>query len=263
MKQVMILPRIARERSKSGLYHIMLRGTNRQYIFHDEEDNVRFLETLDRCRKKSKINVYGWCLMSNHVHLLIGEGAEDISTTIKRIGVSYAWYYNRKYKTIGHLFQDRYKSEKVDSDEYLMTVIRYIHQNPVKAGIVGRAVEWKWSSCDGYYCKTDYPVGLLDVELILGMISEKREKAIEQFIIHNELENSDTCLDDMKKIRLTDREASDEIRKIAKGYEITEIKSLPKEKRELIFREVKRIEGLSLRQAARILGVSHVLKYTA
>jgi putative transposase len=96
----MILPRVARERSKSGIYHIMLRGTNRQEICHDDEDNVRFLETLDRYRKKSKIKVYGWCLLGKHVHLLIGEGEEGISTTIKRMGKNYAWFYNWKYKTI-------------------------------------------------------------------------------------------------------------------------------------------------------------------
>jgi putative transposase len=256
---VIIVPRTARDRSSSGMYHIMLRGTNRQEIFHDDEDHDRFLETLDQYGKKRKMKVYGWCLMGNHVHLLVGEGEEDISATIKRMGISYAWFYNRKYNTIGHLFQDRFKSEKVDSDDYLMTVIRYIHQNPVKAGIVKKAAEWKWSSCGGYYGKTYYPVGLLDVDLILGMISEKRETAIEQFILYNELENNDTCLDDIQKARLTDIEALEEIRKIADGYEITEIKSLPKEKRELIFKAIKGIEGLSLRQAARILGVSHVL----
>lgn len=198
----------------------MLRGTNRQEIFHDDEDNVRFLETLERYRKKSKIKVYGWCLMGNHVHLLIGEGEEGISTTIKRMGISYAWFYNWKYKTIGHLFQDRFKSEKVDSDEYLITVIRYIHQNPVKAGITKRTIEWKWSSCYGYNDKTYYPTGLLDVDLILGIISVNKDKAIDQFIIYNELENNDSCLDDIKKVRLTDREVSDEIRKITKGYEL-------------------------------------------
>jgi putative transposase len=181
---VIIVPRTARDRSSSGMYHIMLRGTNRQEIFHDDEDHDRFLETLDRYSKKRKMKVYGWCLMGNHVHLLVGEGEEDISATIKRMGISYAWFYNRKYNTIGHLFQDRFKSEKVDSDDYLMTVIRYIHQNPVKAGIVKKAAEWKWSSCGGYYGKTYYPVGLLDVDLILGMISEKRETAIEQFILY-------------------------------------------------------------------------------
>jgi putative transposase len=258
-RELMSLPRMARERSKSGIYHIMMRGTNRQEIFHDDEDCIRFLETLNRYKKKSKIKVYGWCLMGNHTHLLIQEGEEDISTTIKRIGISYVWFYNSKYKTIGHLFQDRFKSEKVDNDEHLLTVIRYIHQNPVKAGIAKRAIEWKWSSCCGYYGKAYYPPGLLDVNLVLGILSSNRDKAIDEFIKHNELENNDACLDDVKKVRLTDSEASEEIKRIVKRYEITEIKSLPKEEKEVIFREVKKVEGLSLRQAARILGVSHVL----
>lgn len=94
-------------------------------------------------KKKSKYEMYAWCLMNNHVHLLLKEGIEPISTTMKRIGVSFVWYYNGKYNTNGHLFQDRFKSEKVESDQYLLTVIRYIHQNPVKAGIVKSVDEWK------------------------------------------------------------------------------------------------------------------------
>ncbi len=74
----------------------MLRGTNRQEIFHEDEDNIRLLETLDRYREKNKLKVYGWCLMGNHAHLLIEEGNEDLSITIKRINISYAWFYNRK-----------------------------------------------------------------------------------------------------------------------------------------------------------------------
>lgn len=108
------MPRRAREKSESKIYHVMLRGANRQEIFHDEEDYLRFLETLEKLKKKAEIKVYGWCLMGNHVHLLMGEGREELSTTMKRIGVSFAWYYNWKYNTTGHLFQDRFRSEKVE-----------------------------------------------------------------------------------------------------------------------------------------------------
>lgn len=73
--------------------------------------------------------------MSNNAHILAGEGQEDISVTFKRIGVSYAWFYKWKYYAVGHVFQDRFKSEKVEYDAYLMTVIRYIHRNLIKAGI--------------------------------------------------------------------------------------------------------------------------------
>lgn len=250
------MPRHARQKSKSGIYHIILRGANRQGIFHDDEDKLKFLEILDRYKRKSEIKVYGWCLMGNHIHLLMGEGKESLSVTMKRIGVSYVWYYNWKYKTTGHLFQDRYKSEKIEDDEYILTVTRYIHQNPVKAGIVRSPGDWKWSSCSGYYSRNCYPPGLLNIELILGMFSEEKDTAIRRFMNYNELANEDKCLDDDIRKRLTDEEARKEIEKKIQGYGIAEIKGLPKVKRDEVILQLKEIDGLSQRQTARILGIS-------
>ncbi|WP_330571508.1 transposase [Serpentinicella alkaliphila] len=93
-----------REKSESGIYHVIIRGANRQEIFHDDEDCLRFLETLEKYKVKSAIKIYGWCLMNNHIHLLIEEGKEELSTTMKRIGVSFVGYYHLKYDTTGHLF---------------------------------------------------------------------------------------------------------------------------------------------------------------
>ncbi|WP_308160333.1 transposase [Bacillus sp. ISL-77] len=135
------MPRRARVKSGSGIYHIMLRGANRQEIFHDDADCLNFLDLLHKYKLKTKVKIYGWCLMSNHIHLLLREGNEDISTTMKRIGVSFVMYYNWKYGTSGHLFQDRFKSENVENDQYLLTVVRYIHQNPLKARIVKRVYD--------------------------------------------------------------------------------------------------------------------------
>jgi putative transposase len=143
------MPRRARVKCGSGIYHILLRGANRQEIFQDDEDCSNFLDLLHKYKLKTKMKIYGWCLMSTHVHLLLREGNEDILTTMKRIGVSFFLYYNWKYGTSGHLFQDRFKSENVVNDQYLLTVIRYIHQNPLKARIVKRVNEWRWSSCPG------------------------------------------------------------------------------------------------------------------
>ncbi|MDF2524712.1 MAG: hypothetical protein K0R31_2353 [Clostridiales bacterium] len=250
------MSRIARERSRSGIYHVMLRGANRQEIFHDEEDCLRFLETLERYKKKGELRVYGWCLMGNHVHLLLKEGKEELAVTMKRIGVSFAWFYNWKYKTTGHLFQDRYKSEKVESDEYLMAVVRYIHQNPVKAGIVKKPGDWKWSSCQGYYGNGNYAPTLLDSGLILGFFSDERKMGIKGFIEFNETINEDEFLDDTVKTHLTDDEAKIEIKKVIAGYEITEIKGLPKLQRDEIVVRIKKIESLTQRQISRILGIS-------
>ena len=76
------MPRQAREKSESGIYHIILRGANRQEIFHEDEDNIRFLATLEKYTQKSAMKVYGWCLMDNHLHLLLGEGSEELAVTM-------------------------------------------------------------------------------------------------------------------------------------------------------------------------------------
>jgi len=257
------MSRKAREKSESGIYHIILRGANRQEIFHEDADSLRFLETLEKYAQQSETKVHGWCLMGNHVHLLLGEGSEELSITMKRIGVSFVWHYNRKYKTTGHLFQDRFKSEKVESDEYLLTVIRYIHQNPVKAKMVRRAEDWKWSSCRSYYGKNYGLAEFLDGDLILGMFSEDKHKAIAKFKEFNEAENNDKCLDHEVTPRMTDEEARQEIIKHIDKIEIAQVKGLPKTSRDEVLRKVKGIKGVTQRQAARILGVSASLIFKA
>jgi REP element-mobilizing transposase RayT len=112
---VIKLPRNPREVSKSGVYHIMLRGINRQTIFEDDEDIQRLLETIARYKEICKYELYAYCIMSNHVHLLMKETEETISNAIKRISGSYVFWYNKKYERCGHLFQERYKSEAVDN----------------------------------------------------------------------------------------------------------------------------------------------------
>jgi putative transposase len=257
--------RRARQKSSSGVYHIITRGANRQEIFHDEEDRIRFLDTLQKYKIKSEIIMYAWCLMGNHVHLLLKEGNESISTVMKRIGVSYANYYNWKYKTTGHLFQDRFKSENVETVNYLLTATRYIHQNPVKAGIVAKPHEWKWSSCRGYYGETVYPPNLLDPRYLLNIFSPELSTARTRFKIFNERSNQDKCLEDYDGSfrKLSGDEARIEIKKCIGDIEIPQLKSLEREKRNDVLRMVKRIDGVSQRQAARVLGVSVNLLFKA
>jgi len=114
--------------SETGVYHVMLRGNERKDIFIDDEDKVRFLDMLYAKRERESYYLYSYCLMDNHVHLVLKEANDSISRIMRRITTSYAGYFNRKYKRSGHLFQDRYKSENVESDSYLLTVIRYIRK---------------------------------------------------------------------------------------------------------------------------------------
>jgi putative transposase len=259
----MHMPRQARSKSESGIYHVILRGANRQEIFHDDDDNRKLLEILARYKTKSQFSIFAWCLMSNHVHLLVKEGNESLSNTMKRIGVSYVSYYNWKYRANGHLFQDRFGSENVETNRYLLTVIRYIHQNPVKAGIASKVDEWKWSSCLEYYGKDKDQWNLVNNQDILGTLSVNIRDARTLFKEFNEMSNQDQCLDEHFNPRISDDEARIVIKELISQLEIAHVKSLPRVQRNEVLRKLKKIEGLSQRRIARILGVSVNLVFRA
>jgi len=174
------MPRQARIYSETGIYHIMMRGNEKRKIFLDDEDRRRFIYTLFEKASEEKSDIYAYCLMDNHIHLLLHEDGANIARLMKRINVSFVYYFNKKYKRVGHLFQDRYKSEVVDNEEYLLAAVRYIHNNPVKAGIVSSPEEYWWSS---YY---DYINTKKRNELItykiLNLFSENIAVAVKQFI---------------------------------------------------------------------------------
>ncbi len=253
------MPRRAREKSKTGIYHIILRGSNKQEIFHDDEDNSKFIDVLKKYKSISEIKLYGWCLMNNHVHILLEQGKEDLSVTMKRIGVSYAYYYNNKYATTGHLFQDRYLSENVEDERYLLAVLHYIHHNPVKAGMVKNAEDWKWSSCQSYYDNKSSNIVMLDYKFILGIFSNNIETAIKSLKGYNQSNSDIECLDYTPKEKISDNDAKEMMLKIATLTELTNLKSMPKAERDSIIRRLKENSRISNRQLSRILGVSEIL----
>ena len=128
----------------------MLRGINQQQIFEDAEDCDKFIQILQECKAISGFKLFAYCLMGNHIHLLIKPENEPIEQVFKRIGGRYVYWYNVKYRRTGHLFQDRFKSEPVEDDGYFLAAIRYIHQNPLKAGICKRIEDYEYSSYGEY-----------------------------------------------------------------------------------------------------------------
>jgi REP element-mobilizing transposase RayT len=132
--------------SESGIYHVMLRGVNRDAIFLEEGDRERFLQALGEVKEASGCRVLAYCLVRNHVHLVLRTGDEPIGAIVKRLGVRYAGWFNRKYGRVGHLFQDRFRSLPVDDDAYLVTLLRYVWANPVEAGLVAVPEDYRWSS---------------------------------------------------------------------------------------------------------------------
>jgi len=248
------MARTAREKSSTGIYHVMLRGINRQDIFEDDKDRERFIDTLARYKRETDFNLYAYCLMDNHVHLLVKETEIELSKIMKKIGTSYAYYFNWKYGRNGHLFQDRYKSEAVENDAYFHVVIRYIHQNPVRAGISGIG-EYKWSSYN-YYMRAG---GILDKDFFLDMLSKDRDLAIKRYIAFMNEPNEDRCLEIDDRIRMTDEEVQNVVKEIGKLENICDIQSLDVVKRNEIIRKVKSIEGISVLQISRVTGINRAV----
>ncbi|MEA1884349.1 MAG: transposase [Thermotogota bacterium] len=247
------MPRTRRLKSETGIYHVILRGINKQIIFEDDEDNEMFLKTLKQYKTQSQYKLLAYCLMGNHVHLLLKTEKEELGQIFRRIGASYVYWHNHKYNRTGHLFQDRYKSEVVETDAYLFAVLRYIHQNPLKAGIVQTLEEYNWSSYAEYLRLTNEQY--IDKDFVLNLFDENRSKAIDDFKVFNETKTDDECLDIRERKSISDKEA---IKLIKKKYAVAssgELNHFEGKKRTKCLKFLLK-KGLSERQISRITGIS-------
>jgi len=170
---------------------------------------------------------------------------------MKRISSSYLYWLNQKYERCGHLFQERFKSEAVETEEYFLVVLRYIHQNPLKAGITKNISKYLWSSYQGYIGNS----GNIDIDLALDIFSNDRTKAVELFKDYNNENNSDKCLDYTEKVAVSDKAVMDYLREMG-ITSISQLQQQNKEQRDEVIRKAKKIEGITIRQLARITGVS-------
>ena len=130
------MPRISRNENKTitNTYHIIARGINKQDIFLESADKDNFCRMIKRTKEKFKFNLYAFALMNNHFHLAICDEEDQMSKIMHRICTIYAMYFNNKYERTGHVFQNRFKNICVDTESYLLNLVRYIHKNPEKDG---------------------------------------------------------------------------------------------------------------------------------
>lgn len=166
-------PRIEFE---GAFYHVITRGNQRQNIFSGAPDFAKYLDILARYKKTSSFCLYAYVLMNNHVHLLIETMTTPLSKILQGINQSYTVYFNKTYRTVGHLFQGRYKAILCDRNEYLLSLVKYIHMNPVRASLAGTPGDFPWSSHSCYASKTAGTV-LIDSDQVLRMFSEVKTKA--------------------------------------------------------------------------------------
>ncbi|RIW28248.1 transposase [Bacillus salacetis] len=140
------MPRKKRTWFPGAMYHITARGNRKDLIYHEREDYHYYLHLLEKAQKRYPFKLHSYCLMPNHIHLLIETEMHSPSTIIHYIHSLYARYFNNKYKCIGHLFQNRFNDKVIKDWKQMMDTSRYIHLNPVKAGLVIKPEKYPWSS---------------------------------------------------------------------------------------------------------------------
>ena len=160
---------------EGGFYHVIARGNQRQKIFLQKEDFLKYLEFLGDYKDRYRFFLFAYVLMENHVHLLVETGETPLSKILQGVNQRYTMYFNRRYQTVGHLFQGRYKAILCDRDEYLLTLVKYLHYNPVRAGVVKWPEQYSWSSHRQYIGLNKD--GAVDTIPVLKMFSEDLSRA--------------------------------------------------------------------------------------
>jgi len=259
------MARKERKHSDTGIYHVMLRGINRQDIFDEEEDYWAFIRALssiqyrledDLVTRICTCHIYAYCLMPNHVHLLLCEKDWKVGEVIKSLASSYVLYYNKKYGRTGHLFQDRFKSEPCNDSSYFITLFRYIHQNPVKAKISETAKEYKFSSWGNDYLGQS----LLNVCHIESAINRYGMEMLTEWV-NSPLNDDVECLDMDERVIVSDERIRQMILEKSGTMSIAEFQSLKKDEKYDVICYVLKKTGVGARQMSRVSGLTFSVIY--
>ncbi|SHJ86231.1 REP element-mobilizing transposase RayT [Dethiosulfatibacter aminovorans DSM 17477] len=230
---------------RGGVYHIVQRGNNREYIFRKKEDKVMLLEVFLKYRDVYGYKILGYAIMDNHYHVIMKTDQVYISSVMHRINTEFAKTYNRIKKRTGHVYEKRYKGILVKDDSYLLSLLRYVHQNPVKARMCRTVSDYRWTSDSSY--RRNKGDGLVSIDLILDMFAADRRRALAEyarFMDEDDFESSEMFEDtavigDIKPLKVektlqeNSRESMDELLKLVTASEkdFTKIKSASRSRR--------------------------------
>ncbi len=249
------MPRMARQKSSTKVYHVILRGNAKQDIFLDQQDFSKFMKEICRTKQSYLYELYAYCLMTNHVHLTIYDKMDELSKILQSLTISFSSYWNKKYERIGHVFQNRFSSRSVETAEYLINLCRYIHQNPNKAGIADME-NYQWSSYREYVKESK----IIDGKQVLQLFDSCEQEAIKQFISFHKVNLLQDNLHDFMEYeiyeRLDDSQARKFLIEILGIDNIQELVSYDLKKRNEYLKKLKGIRGISNSQIARLTGLS-------
>ena len=238
------MPRSARVKSESGFYHVIAKGSGGQLLFEGPADYLAFLDLLRRACEKSGVSVLAYCLMSNHVHLLLEDPDDHLSSMMQSLMTGYAQRFNAVGGHIGHVFQQRFKSQPIEDDTYLLQAARYIHNNPAKAGICP-GDEYRWSSY------REYVGGMADVAdtaLLLDMCG-----GLEGFLAFSVADGEDRY-GFGQRLRISEAEARDIAARVLGEIAPADLKTVERQRRNALLFDLRKA-GLSVRQIERLTGI--------
>lgn len=244
------MPRPLRIYSNSKIYHIILKGIDNQEMFYDDQDRQVFLKHLLVTKKEFYYQIYAYCLMDNHVHIVIKTENEFLSKAMQSLSIRYAHYFNRKYQRVGPLLQNRFRSKAVEDKRYFMEVCRYIHQNPENAGMA-KTENYKWSSYKEYIGKEK----IIDKSILLHYLNDD----IKEFIKYTtDCEKND--INNFAEFELIERLTDEELTNIImKKFNIDQyekiivfFKEKTKDELKVTIKQLKNIQGTNVTQLARI-----------
>ncbi len=285
------MPRPKRIHYEGAVYHVTSRGNERRKIVMDDADRWMFARLLGEMIEENRVVCHAWVLMDNHYHLLLETPLANLPAAMKHLNSIYTQRFNRKYHRVGHLFQGRYKALVVEKDAHLKELCRYVVLNPVRAHMVKRPRDWKWSS----YRATagqEKQEPWLEVDWVLGQFAKERKKAQEAYrrFVEEGMGNKVTPWDNLysrvylgsekflkqvheigKKhqnldvpkyqVHVVKQDPEQILRKVAKNHgikpeEVLVARARRREAKEMAVYLLKKESGLSLKEIARRMGVS-------
>ncbi|MFA7577968.1 MAG: transposase [Candidatus Muiribacteriota bacterium] len=181
-----------------GCYHVFARGDKKIKLYYSSTDYLKFIEKFNEVFFKFNIELFAYCLMPNHYHLLIKTNESNLSKAMHVLNTSYSNWFKIKHEIVGHVFQGRYKSILIDSENYLLNLIKYIHNNPVKDKIVEKIDLYQWSSYNDYIHSNNIPV--LNKQVVLKKLNDEIDIALKKFIVYHSLYDKDKEFDYKRKL---------------------------------------------------------------
>ena len=247
------MPRAKRVYSNIKVYHIVLRGIDKQDIFLDNEDRNKFIKELKQLKEKYSYEIYAYCLMSNHVHIAIYDTENNISKIMQSIGIRYSIYFNKKYDRVGHVFQNRFFSKTIETRENFLMVCRYIHRNPKDLGC--DIEKYKWSSYQEYI---NIPK-IINPKKLLEFFSENSEEAKKELIRFHKMNIEEKEIYEKSEYEFEIIQDEEVAQYICQKFKLENVRDILKYNihlRNKYILDCKKLKGISNRQLSRILGLN-------